>query len=75
MAYKTIAVFKDLQDDEGHVYTVGEEYPREGMTVTEERLAELAGSKNLAGYPLIQKMAEKKRPAKKAEKPEKAEEE
>lgn len=59
--YKVIAKFRDLQDPEGRVYDVGDVYPVEGREVPEERLAELAGSRNKAGYPLIKKVPGKKR--------------
>lgn len=51
--YKVIKFFADLQD-ENHVYNVGDIYPREGLEVSEERLAELAGSENKQGQPLIE---------------------
>lgn len=40
MAYKTLKHIRDLKDKE-HYYRVGETYPREGLEVSEERLAEL----------------------------------
>lgn len=64
--YKVIKFFTDLQDNE-HPYNVGDTFPREGTTATEERLAELAGRENKQGVPLIEKVADqKKAPAKKA---------
>lgn len=60
--YKVINFFTDLQDN-NHPYEVGEPFPREGIEVTKERLAELAGSDNAQGKPLIEKI--KKAPAKK----------
>ena len=62
--YKVIKLFADLQDN-NHVYNVGDEYPRKGLTVTDERIAELAGSNNKQGCPLIK---EEKPTAKKAKK-------
>lgn len=50
--YKVVKLFKDLQDNE-HLYNVGDEFPRSGLPVTAERLAELAGSKNRQRQPLI----------------------
>lgn len=64
--YKVIKFFTDLQDN-AHPYNVGDSFPREGVTVTEARLAELSGSENLQGVPLI-RLVEKK-PAKRAKKP------
>lgn len=49
---KVIIAFADLQDD-GHIYNVGDEYPRAGVTVSEERLEELASNRNRRGVALI----------------------
>lgn len=64
--YKVIKFFTDLHDN-NHAYNVGDIFPRKSVTVSEERLAELAGSNNKQGQPLIVKVeqAEKKAPAKK----------
>lgn len=51
--YKVIAAFVDLQDGK-HPYSVGDAFPRKGLTVTAERLEELAGSKNRLHKPLIE---------------------
>ena len=50
---KVIKKFTDLQDG-NHVYNVGDTYPREGYTPSEERIAELASDKNKQGVPLIE---------------------
>ncbi len=50
--YKVIKYFTDLQDD-NHPYNVGDDYPREGLKVTKERIAELSSSNNKRGKPLI----------------------
>lgn len=63
--YKVIKLFADLQDN-NHVYTIGDTFPRAGLTVTPERLAELAGSNNKQGVPLIKEV--KKAAKKTAEK-------
>lgn len=55
--YKVIEYFEDLQDG-CHPYEVGHPFPREGVEVSEERLAELAGSANLQKKPLIVKVEE-----------------
>lgn len=55
--YKVIKFFTDLQDND-HPYDVGEPFPREGVEVSEERFAELLGSKNKRGEPLIEKHTE-----------------
>lgn len=57
--YKVIKFFNDLQDN-NHAYNVGDTFPRKSLEVTEERLAELAGSNNKQGCPLIKKAAAKK---------------
>ena len=44
--------FADLQDGK-HVYEAGDTYPRPGLEVSPERIAELAGSDNRTGSPLI----------------------
>lgn len=70
--YKVIKFFTDLQDNE-HPYNIGDTFPREGVTVTEDRLAELAGSDNKQGQPLIEEVKEaapKKAAPKKAKKAE-----
>ena len=53
MMYEVIKKFPDLQDG-NHVYNVGDVYPREGYTPSEERIAELASDKNKQGVPLIE---------------------
>lgn len=55
--YEVIRFFTDLQDNE-YPYNPGDIFPREGMTVTEERLAELSGSENKQCTPLIKKIQE-----------------
>lgn len=65
--YKVIKFFTDLQDN-GHPYNVGDTFPREGKVVTSERLAELTGSNNKLGEPLIalEEAPKAAKPAKKA---------
>ena len=67
MMYKVIKFFTDLQDKD-HPYNVGDTFPRSGMTVTEARLAELSGSGNKRGEPLIQFVEEKTKTPKRAKK-------
>jgi hypothetical protein len=62
--YKVIKYFTDLQDN-NHPYNAGDIFPRSGMEVSAERLAELSGSENKQGVPLIQLVEEKKKKAKK----------
>ena len=57
--YKVIHYFTDLQDD-GYAYNVGDEFPHKGMTVTKERIAELAGRENKQGVSLIVEVKQKR---------------
>lgn len=50
--YKVVRYFTDLQDN-GHPYKVGDAFPRNGLTVSKERLAELSGYNNKQRTPLI----------------------
>lgn len=61
--YKVIKFFHDLQDN-GYPYNAGDIFPRSGMTVPAERIAELAGKDNKQGVPLIREVeAAPKKPA------------
>ena len=64
--HKVIKAFLDLQDD-SHLYSEGDTYPREGLKPSPERIKELSGKDNKIGEPLIKavKTAKKKAPAKK----------
>lgn len=55
--YKVINLFIDGQDG-GHVYHVGDIYPRKNYTPTAERVRGLLGSNNKQGKPLIVKVEE-----------------
>lgn len=55
--YRVIHYFTDLQDN-NQPYKVGDTFPRQGLTVTKERLAELAGKNNKQGKPLIELVPE-----------------
>ena len=46
--YKVIYPFKDLQDN-GHIYNVGDIYPRHGVHADKERVGELKTAKNKIG--------------------------
>ena len=62
MPYKVIKFFTDLKDNE-HPYNVGDTFPRKGVEVSEERVAELSGKFNKQGCPLIKEVkARKKKP-------------
>lgn len=56
--YKVIESFTDLQDN-NYVYYVGDTFPRNGVEVGAERIAELASDKNRRGFPLIEEIVEK----------------
>ena len=63
--YRVIKSFTDLQDN-NYAYYVGDTFPRNGVEVCAERIAELSSDKNLQGVPLIEEVAEKpKRTSKK----------
>lgn len=53
--YKVIKYFIDLEDN-NHEYNVGVKFPRGNKKATPERLAELSGSRNKQGTPLIEKV-------------------
>ena len=53
MTYVAVTQFADLKDAD-RIYEAGENYPRPGLDVAPERIAELAGSDNRMGYPLIE---------------------
>lgn len=56
--YKVIKAFSDLNDN-NYPYSVGATYPRNGVKVSEKRLAELSSKKNRRKMPLIEKVEEK----------------
>lgn len=62
MAYKVIKLFTDLHDND-YLYKVGDTFPRKGISVTEERIAELSGSDNKQHTPLIEKVETKRKKA------------
>lgn len=51
--YKAIVGFTDLQDN-FYRYEPGDIFPREGAQVSEYRIAQLAGSDNKQGKPVIE---------------------
>ncbi len=57
MMYRVIRYFTDLQDND-YAYNVGDVYPRHGVAVTGERIAELASSENRQKTPLIEAVDE-----------------
>ena len=59
MAYRVIRHFVDLQDN-NYSYGVGDVFPHAGVNVSDARIAELAGSDNKQGVPLIEKVRSRK---------------
>ena len=57
--YKVISQFADLTDNK-YLYRAGDTFPRNGVSVSDERLQELASANNKAGKPLIKEVVEKK---------------
>lgn len=57
MKYEVISYFTDLRDYD-HAYNVGDEFPRQGVTVSEERIAELSSGRNKQRRPLIKAVEE-----------------
>ncbi|ECC2007340.1 Rho termination protein [Listeria monocytogenes] len=54
MGYTVLKDFTDLSSN--HIYREGDKFPREREEVTEERLAELSGSDNKRGEPMIENL-------------------
>lgn len=50
--HKVIVRFKDLKDN-GHLYNVGDVYPRKGKRASKARIAELSSTENKRGVALI----------------------
>ena len=61
--YKVIKAFTDLQQH--HAYIVGDIFPHNGVEIEPKRLAELLTEKNRLGVPLIVKINEKTKRARK----------
>lgn len=55
--WRVIHHFTDLQDSD-HPYNAGDEYPRQGLSVSDERISELSGAHNKQRTPLIEEVAE-----------------
>ncbi len=56
--YEVIVYFEDLQD-KGHPYDVGDIFPRQGLSVSHDRLVELSTNANRRRKPLIKRVEEK----------------
>ena len=55
--YQVMEYFTDLHDAD-HEYHPGDIFPREGISVSSDRLEELSGSDNKRGIPLIKEIRE-----------------
>lgn len=58
MAYRVIKEFRDIPDG-WHLYKVGDKYPRDGVKVSDERIALFASDRNNTGAVLIEKVSVK----------------
>jgi len=59
----------DWREEATRLYLAGAKYPRDGLIVSDERIAHLAGSDNLMGYPLIVKVEDEAPVENEAQKP------
>lgn len=66
MTYRVLEDFSDKQDDR-RPYKVGDVYPREGLDPSPQRVAELLGSENVRGRPIIEPIEEKPKRKRKKE--------
>ena len=58
--HRVLRYFTDIQDN-GFAYHEGDTFPREGITVSKERLKELSSSANRRKMPVIEEVKEKKK--------------
>jgi hypothetical protein len=58
MAHKVVRRFKELKHD-GHIYDVGDSYPKEGSKTTKARSEELSTTRNKYGQIFIKEVEEK----------------
>ena len=72
MTYKVVKNFADLQDG-NHVYFAGDTFPRKGVEVSDERIAELASTANKRREILIEAVKEPAKAEKKSRKSNKRE--
>lgn len=61
--YKVLAYFTDLQDN-NHPYDEGDIFPRDGLSVSENRLQELSSTRNRRKIKLIELVEDKQEPPK-----------
>ena len=64
--YKAVVEFYDLTDG-GRKYSVGDEFPRADLSVSDERIAFLLGSNNKLGKPVIEKTGKAEKVVEKTE--------
>lgn len=55
--YRVTKYFTDLQDN-GYAYNEGDTFPRDGVTVTADRIKELSTSANRRGIALVEEVRE-----------------
>lgn len=55
MEYRVVQYFEDLTDKR-YAYHVGDKFPHDNKSVSKERIAELLGSDNKQGKPLIEEI-------------------
>lgn len=65
--YKALTTFTDLQDN-NYRYQAGDTFPRKGIKVSDERIAELLSDKNRRHKPVIEEIV-KEEPKKEDAKP------
>lgn len=71
--YKVIRYFRDAQDNR-HAYNVGDIFPHDGRTISEQRINALISGNNMQEVPLIKYVPdEAEKPVKKESKPKKEE--
>lgn len=70
--YESTGLWRDLTDN--HLYATGDVFPHDGREISEERIAELSGTQNKAGFALIRPCAipNEEEPVKATEQPKKA---
>lgn len=67
--YEVIHFFTDL-NDENHAYHTGDTFPRDGVSVSDDRVKELSGNENKLGLPLIKAVSAKAVKVEKVDEPE-----
>ena len=67
--YEVIHFFTDL-NDKNHAYHTGDTFPRDGVSVSDDRVKELSGNGNKLGLPLIKAVSVKVVKVEKVDEPE-----